>query len=87
METDAEIHRMVVETAIVTALIGERRGIRTLVAVAVEGLAEVVAADAVAMMAHVEVVDTTAPALEAGTDTEILPHLKSRGLPVAALKN
>ena len=54
---------------------------------AVEGLAEVVAADAVAMMAHVEVVDTTAPALEAGTDTEILPHLKSRGLPVAALKN
>ena len=46
-----------------------------------------VAVDVVAMMAHVEVVDTTAPAVEAGRDTEILPHLKSRGLPVAALKN
>ena len=68
--------------AIATEHIGERRGIRILAEVVVAVVLEEGVADAVDMMGlAVEVVVVTmVPAVEAVTDTENLPHLRSRDL-------
>ena len=74
------------EMATVTVLIGERREIKILVEAAEVDRAVVVAEVVVASMDRAVVVeDTTVLVVEAVTDIEILPHLKSPELPAAAL--